>query len=252
MSKKLDKNLLTNLESLGLSEKEARVYIDLLAKGHAVGSSKIVTGTGLHGQYVYSALGALEAIGLVKHSIVNGRKKFQANMPDRLSQLVDEKRIIAERTKDMLAEFGHHEVEQGFEVYEGEGAYMRRQLDALSEMSAGEDILVVSTVWGDMFRGARPDFFENYEKAREERGVGVRFLVNEGLREIVEHAKKSRYRVDYRILPEHQSFSGITVYKNTTDFLLFGNPITSFSFRNSIVTQGYRNFFEMLWGLAKE
>lgn len=227
------------------------MYVDLLAKGRAVGSSKIVATTKLHGQFVYNALATLEEKGLVKHSVVNGRKKFQANTPERLSQLIDEKKIIAERTRDMLAEFGHKEIEQGFEVYEGEGAYMQRQIDALSEMSESKDILIISTVWGDMFKGLRPDFFDNYEKVREEHAVGIRFLVNEGLRDIVERAKKSRYRVNYRILPEHKSFSGISVYKNTTDFALFGDPITAFSFRNPIVTQGYRNFFEMLWELGK-
>lgn len=251
MSQNLDKNLLINLESLGLSEKEARVYVDLLAKGRAVGTSKIVLTTGLHGQFVYNALASLEIKGLVKHSVINGRKKFQANTPERLLQLADEKRIIADRTRDMLAEFGRKEIEQGFEVYEGEGAYMQRQFDALSEMSEGDDILVISTVWGDMFKGARPDFFEEYESAREKRKVGIRFLVNEGLRGVVEKAKKTRNRVDFRILPEHQSHSGICIYKSNTDFSLFGNPITAFSFRNERVTQGYRNFFEMLWSMAK-
>ena len=125
----------------------------------------------------------------MKHSVVNGRKKFQANTPERLSQLIDEKKIIAERTRDMLAEFGHKEIEQGFEVYEGEGAYMQRQIDALSEMSESKDILIISTVWGDMFKVLRPDFLIIMKKVREEHAVGIRFLVNEGLRDIVERAK---------------------------------------------------------------
>lgn len=251
MSEIIDKNLLANLESLGLSEKEARVYIDLLAKGRAVGASKIVFSTGLHGQFVYNALATLEAKGLVKHSIVNGRKKFQANAPERLIQLVDEKKIIADRTRDMLAGFGKKELEQGFEVYEGEGAYMQRQFDALSEMSEGDSILIISTVWGDMFKGARPEFFEDYEREREKRKVSIRFLVNESLRGIAEKAKKTRYEIDYRVLPEHQSHSGICMYKTNTDFLLFGNPIVSFSFCNETVTQGYRNFFNILWEMGR-
>ena len=56
-----------------------------------MGSSKIVATTKLHGQFVYNALATLEEKGLVKHSVVNGRKKFQANTPERLSQLIDEK-----------------------------------------------------------------------------------------------------------------------------------------------------------------
>ena len=77
MSKNIDKSLINNLEKLGLNHKEALVYIDLLTKQRPVGSSKIVHSTGLHGQFVYDSLYSLEDKGLVKHSVANGRKKFE-------------------------------------------------------------------------------------------------------------------------------------------------------------------------------
>ena len=67
---------------------------------------------------------------------------------------------------------------------------MQRQIDALSEMSESKDILIISTVW-ETCSVLRPDFFDNCEKVREEHAVGIRFLVNEGLRDIVERAKVS-------------------------------------------------------------
>ena len=47
---------LTGLESFGLSENEARVYLYLLERGAEVGGSKVAFGSDLHRQYVYTAL----------------------------------------------------------------------------------------------------------------------------------------------------------------------------------------------------
>ena len=59
MSKYFDKNseqdLLKQLEAVGLTNKESLVYLALLPRND-VGSSKLITATGLHGQFVYDAL----------------------------------------------------------------------------------------------------------------------------------------------------------------------------------------------------
>ena len=89
MSKNLDDNknkeLLVHLEQLGLSDKEARVYLALLPR-QDTGTSNLIRATGLHGQFVYAALDRLEELGLAKHVIQNGRKKFSAG-PRRESSL---------------------------------------------------------------------------------------------------------------------------------------------------------------------
>ena len=81
MSKILDQSenreLLKGLESFGLSEKEAAVYLALLPY-RDIGSSKLVAATGLHKQFVYNALARLEEMGLAKHVIVRGRKNGKA------------------------------------------------------------------------------------------------------------------------------------------------------------------------------
>src|SRR3989344_1184734 len=99
MSKIIDdtgnKDLLNKLQELGLSEKEAAVYLALLPR-QDTGTTKLIRATGLHGQFVYAALAKLEDLGLAKHVIQGGRKKFSANTPNRLMSLVEEKRLSAQ------------------------------------------------------------------------------------------------------------------------------------------------------------
>ena len=252
MSNNLDKNLLCNLESLGLSEKEALVYVDLLKKTRPVGSSKIVTSTGLHGQYVYNALYALEEKGLAKHSIVNGRKKFEANPPARITNLIEEKRLVAQKTVEQLKTIAIRPIGQEFEVYQGETAYIQRQFDTLEIMPEGGEMVIISSDWVELFTEKRPDFVDAYEKRRNEKKITIRFILSEGLRQMAQRSDETRVGTEYRFLPEHQSYGGICVFNDAVDFFLMGDPITVFSFKNTKTTQGYRNFFEVLWQMAKE
>lgn len=252
MSEKIDKNIITNLETLGLSEKEALVYVELLGSSGPVGSSVLVRGTGLHGQFVYDALYALENKGLAKHSIVNGRKKFEATSPSRINNLIEEKRLMAEKTVDLLETIAKKPLGQEFEVYQGEKAYIDHQFEMLEKMNDGGEMLIISTDWGELFTDKRFDFFGRYEKKRKEKNVVIRFILNEGLRSVSARAKKNRPGTDYRYLPEHQSSSGICVFEESVDFYLMGEPITVFAFKSRKIAGGYRNFFEVLWGMGKE
>ncbi|EFK97126.1 Transcriptional regulator TrmB [sediment metagenome] len=252
MSKNSDKNLIDNLESLGLNQKESLVYIDLLGKSVPVGSSKIVKSTGLHGQFVYDALYSLEEKGLVKHSVFKSRKKFEATALHRINDLIEEKRLVAEKTVEMLKVISKKPLGQEFEVYQGEAAYIQHQFEMLEKMSEGGEILIISTDWGELFTDKKYAFFSKYEKLRQEKNISIRFILNEGLREISQKAKKARYGTAYRFLPEHQSYSGMCVFEDLVDFYLIGSPIIVFAFKDEKISQGYRNFFEVLWGLAKE
>jgi sugar-specific transcriptional regulator TrmB len=252
MSEIIDKNILTNLQTLGLSGKEALVYVELLGSVGSIGSSVLVRGTGLHGQFVYDALYSLEEKGLAKHSIVNGRKKFEATALSRISNLIDEKRLIAEKTIDLLGVIVKKPLGQEFEVYQGEKAYIDHQFEMLEKVPDSGEILIVSTDWGEFYSDKHSDFFEKYEKKRKEKKVTVRFLLNEGLRRTVFQTKSTRTGTTYRFLPEHQSYSGICVFREFVDFYLMGEPIMVFTFKNSKIAEGYGNFFEVLWGLGKE
>jgi hypothetical protein len=83
-------DLIKQLSDVGLTDKEARVYLALLSRQN-VGSSKLIAATGLHGQFVYDALARLEQLGLAKHVIQNGRKKFSPNYGSKLQTLFSDR-----------------------------------------------------------------------------------------------------------------------------------------------------------------
>ena len=137
MSKNTDeKDSIRKLETLGLTEKESRVYLALLPY-RDIGSSKLIRATGLHGQFVYDSLSKLEELGLVRHVIQNGRKKFSANTPNRLLSLIEEKRLSAQSiAKELQSRFAGAR-EQDFEVFQGDSAFAAHQLDLMKRSPEG-------------------------------------------------------------------------------------------------------------------
>ncbi len=246
-----DKDLLDKLKDIGLSEKESLVYLALLPR-HDVGSSKIIHATGLHGQFVYDALERLEKLGLAKHVIQNGRKKFSANPPMRLLSIVEEKRLAAQAIAKQLQVRYSGQHEQNFEVFQGENAFMAHQYDLLEQVAEN------STV--DAICGPSEKYLftfgtesEEFEKERIKKGLNVRYIGMEPQREELAKMQGWRKLWEYRILPGGVSTGLVDtdIWTDNITFNMFGDPILSFTITNKAMADGYREFFEALWKLSK-
>lgn len=247
-----NKELLKGLENFGLSEKEAEVYLALLPR-RDIGSSKLVFATGLHKQFVYNALARLEELGLAKHVIQNGRKKFSANTPTRITSLLEEKRLSAQSLVRQLQEryVGAHE--QDFEVFQGDAAVLAHHYDMLDRIEPNQEAQVIAGPTETFLKIIGPDEKDEFEKARVAKGLRIRYLGMESMRERFEETKKWRKLWDYRILPGGQSTGllDIDIWPTNVTFNIFGDPLLSFTITNKAMAEGYREFFDSLWRLSK-
>lgn len=247
-----DKELLKQLEQVGLSEKESKVYLALLPR-HDVGSSKLITATGLHGQFVYTALERLETLGLAKHVIQNGRKKFSANPPQRLISIIEEKRLAAKDVARLLQERYSGQHEQSFEVFQGETAFMMHQFDLLEKVAQDQEALAICGPTEQFLATLGEGESDEFEKLRIQKGLRVRYLGMESMRPRLAEAKKWRKLWDYRILPGGTSTGLVDtdIWPDNITFNIFGDPVLSFTITNKTVAEGYKEFFESLWKLSK-
>ena len=252
MSEKIDdianKELLKKLEELGLSEKEARVYIALLPH-QDIGSSKLIRATGLHGQFVYDALARLEALGLAKHVIQNGRKKFSAGSPERILSLVEEKRLSAQQVVKQLQEKFAGKHEQSFEVFQGQNAFVAYEFALLEQMPEGGVIDVLGSV-EDKYVGLFGYEIDEYERRRVEKRITVRYISTAEQRNYLKIMAQKRKFFDYRVLPNATPGIDTDILLDKIVFHLYGDPVISFSFTNKEISDGYRRFFEVLWNLS--
>ncbi len=250
ISNKADKEILFKLEELGLSEKESRVYIALLPR-QDTGTSNLIRATGLHGQFVYAALERLEELGLARHVIQNGRKKFSANPPSRLLSLVEEKRLSAQTVaRELQSRFiGRHD--QDFEIYQGQSAFVAHEFELLEAMPEGGTIDVLGG-GGDKYIGLMGHEIDEYEKIRIAKKIQVRYISTGGSPLYLQVMAQTRKFFDYRALPSPAPGVDTDILLDKIVFHLFGDPVVSFVFTNKAISDGYRKFFEVLWSISTQ
>jgi len=247
-----DKNLVANLQKLGLSEKEASVYVYLMARDNEVGSSKIILATKLHGQYVYNALANLETLGLVKHVLKNGRKKWSANPPHRLESLIESKRIIANQVKDALEKLTTRDESQEFEVFQGEEQFLANEFQMLEEAEVGSAIYVIAGK-GDRFSEILGDERRQYNAKGLEKNINVKYIGTFDQLDYLKKVKTTRPNFEFRIMPGlHTSSVSTSIHESSILFQIYGNPILVFQLKSKQIADDYRSFFESLWDLCEE
>ena len=257
MSKIIDeagnKDLLNKLQELGLSEKEAAVYLALLPR-RDTGTSNLIRATSLHGQFVYAALAKLEDLGLAKHVIQGGRKKFSANAPTRLMSLIEEKRLAAQSVaKELQSRFaGVHE--QDFEVYQGDAAFMAHQLKILEAAPDGSrfDVIASETErYSKTFK--ETGLWDEYQRIWIEKKIQVRYVGTEAQRESLQKREQNERNFAYHILPGLSLGKiSIEVRPNNVTFAVYGDTLLDFTLSGKEVADGYRQFFNAVWALAKK
>lgn len=243
------KEVVERLESLGLTDKEARVYLALLPRKDT-GTSKLIRATGLHGQFVYAALARLEELGLAKHVIQNGYRKYSPGSPERILSLIDEKKTTAQQVvKQLQAQFaGAHE--QSFEVYQGRGAFVAHEWELLEKLRHGSSVDIIGG-GGEEYFTLFAEEFEAFEKMRIDREIRLRYL---STRPVSEHAvtmlsTQTQY-FEVRELPQAAPGVETDIYDDQIVFHLYGDPVVSFAFKNPSIAAGYRRFFNVLWNLS--
>lgn len=243
-----DKEVLSQLEQLGLTNKEAMVYIALLGQAQA-GSSTLIDRSGLHGQFVYQALKSLEEKGLISRTNIRGRNKFSAKEPSSLSSLIEHKKIIADRLADSLSTL-HVNVQAQMNMNQGEASFINNEFALLHSAKPKSTLLIIGGS-GDNFYTILGKRIKQYEAERLKKKISVRYLGSEGQRIQLEGVGR-RKLFEHRLLPG--LFTGevnTNIWPDTISFNIFSDPVSNFTMTNIKIAESYRQFFETLWRLAK-
>ncbi|MBU6500471.1 MAG: hypothetical protein KGJ89_01405 [Patescibacteria group bacterium] len=246
-SKKLNREL----QALGLDRKSAAVYMSLLHLGE-VGSSKIINDTDLHGQYVYQSLEKLEKMGLAQHIIKRGRKKFTAKSPSVLVKLAEEQKIQAEKLAGELNKLMILPPEQTFEIYQGSESYISHEFDLINRAPENCELLIIGGS-GDKFNDEMGERLKEYTGIQFKKNISMRYIGSEDQRAAMPQMHGPRRNFKIRYLPG--LFTGqvnTNLWPDILGFNIYGEPVTRFTISSKIVAESYKQFFETLWGLAKE
>lgn len=253
MSKITDKkdDIFDDLQELGLDKNEATVYVSLLKLGE-VGASKIVRDTSLHGQTVYDALYNLEQKNLVRFNIEKGRKKFLAQNPSILVDLIERKKKVAHEIVEKIEKKFSTIDFQDIEILKGQESFISNEFKLLKELPKDSTLLVFGGT-GDSFIKNLKNQYKEYDFQRNKKSVLVKYLGSEKQREYLTNSKDSRKHFEYKLLPD--VFSGVTNICIFSDYAiniyLYDETLTTITIRNKKIVESYVTFFNSLWALGK-
>jgi len=180
----------TILEQIGLSKNEIKVYFALLELDQSSVTS-IVKKSNIPYSKAYPTLDKLISKGLVSFVIRNNVRYFQISNPRNLidfikekeNQLAEQKKQIETIIPSIESRRRNAEDKQEANVYESIKGITAAFNNIINTLHRGEEYLVF-TLGNELERQELITFFNNYHKRRIERGIKVRLIANNSIKNI--------------------------------------------------------------------
>lgn len=239
------------LQSLGLNEKEARVYVALLQLGR--GSAYAVADrAGLKKPTTYVILGELAKKGLVSRVPRQRKQLFVAKPPDEFFALAEERLSVAKKTlPELMAIVGGKTPKVRTLYYEGLSGLRDALRYRLKEMQGKEIVGFYATA-----ENASPELLEVFDEYNDElkkRGATVRGIVPE--HQSLKHWRETdaAYGRTMKVVPyeAYSAKNSIDVGDTFVRILSFGE-LQGVVVENPSVAEAMRQIFEMLWQARPE
>jgi len=247
--------MIKNLEKLGLTPGEARVYLSLLRIGETT-TGRIITDSHVTGSKVYDILNRLIQKGLVSYVSKENVKYFSANsvvsllsyLKQRQKELMDDIND-AENLLPLLEKIkSSSQAGVGARVFEGYGGIETVFSLILDVCRPGETYYAFSL--GDELRNPKfVAFLLNHHRRRITKRVSVKILAQTGTKQLFEKIH-SLSLLKIRFVPRPTPL-GVFIFSNFVATFSFDVTPRCFLIESMVVAQSYKDFFDSLWKEGK-
>ncbi len=238
--------LTTILVDFGLSEHEALVYLASLSLGPST-VQEIAKSAGVKRTTVYTVIEGLKRKGLMITSVQGLKKLFEAEKPERLEGIIEQKK---NRLKNMIPELNAiHSLKSGesfIKYYEGIKGVQTVYDNILDGLKPGDEYLILS----DMQRFLSMDrpYFTKFIERRAKLNLKTRsiFQDNEDAHYYKQIEKNTNQTV--RFLPKEVDLTAnLVILPNKLVITQIVEPIISILIENTSMVQMHREQFEIIW-----
>jgi sugar-specific transcriptional regulator TrmB len=242
----MENKLLNTLTNIGLSDKEARVYMATMALGpskvQAIAKAAEVKRT-----TVYVILEALKSKGLIRVELSGWKTLYVAESPDKLESLVEQMRHQVKKTlPEFSALYNLHSSGAFISYYEGLEAVKNVYEGLLRDIKPHEDYLVI----GDLSQWLEQDedFFLDFTKRRGKLNINIRILMQESPL-AHEHKRLERnFNETVKIMPpEYKLTTNMVIIPHRVVINQLTPPLLAMVIENEGIVKMNRELFEMIW-----
>lgn len=245
-------NQINLLEKLGLSKKEARLYLIALETGPAT-IAKLAQKSGLKRGTIYEFLGEMIEKGLLEISILGKRKLYAGTPPKKLQKIIDRQRDILESlVLDLSLLTDRSSSKPKIKFYEGKDAILSVYYEIL-DLPIGSEVVGFATFEG-IHKLYSKSIIDNYIKKRAAKKIKQKLIVptdEYAQNHVSEDKKEARETI---MIPRKQFFinNEINVYQNKVVIVSLGEENVAVVIESKQVAETQRAIFNLLWNNLKK
>jgi len=228
-----------NLDQAGLTKNESGVYLALIDLGPSL-AGQISRKTGLHRRTIYDTTEMLIKKGLVGYMLKNNRRVFQASNPIRLLEMIKEKENmlipLVEKLSGKYAATKEKEETNFYTGKEGLKTIFEDQLSSKEIIILGASMKAYEIL---------QFYFKWYDKARKQKKIRAKIIAQD-------KRIKNIPLSEIRYLPEkYASPVSVNIYSDKTAIILWASQPIAILIKNKEISEGYKNYFSLLWKMAR-
>ena len=243
----MSKNLTDILVNLGLTDKEAKVFLAATTTGTAP-VSEIAKAANINRVTTYDILEKLKQKGLVSHFTKAQIKYFNCIDPEILLEEYENRtanlRSALPKFKALKGEINHPRIRY-FEGLEGIKAIYTDTLTSQSEILNYSNSAEIRKTW--------PTYDEDYVQKRAEKKIFLRGLAPKDKAGQIVHAKDKEYYREIRLIPSDKfNFTNeINIYDDKVAIISFKDELIGMIIESHEIALSQRAIFEMCWQFSE-
>jgi len=240
--------MISELTKLGLTLNEAKVYFALLNLG-STNAGEIIKKTKLHRNIVYDNLEKLIEKGLVGFVLIKNIKHFEVASSEELKEYVNRKReeILNEEKimKELLPQIEKLKIsserKQEATIFRGKKG-LKTILEEITKIKS--ELLVFGTGWG--MKESMGSYYEQWHLKLKLNKVKCKILLPENKKRDFLNPFIAKYLSEKEVIP-----STIAIYEDKVLNIIWGEEPIAILIISEKASQSYKNYFELLWKIAK-
>ncbi len=242
------------LQELGLSDKEASVYISLLQVDNdsVLDLSKK---TKINRTTIYPVLESLAKKGLISEAQVDKKIRYHAEPPERLETYVERQKTMLQehsnRLKDVIPQLKSIQRETGekpmVKYFEGRQGAISSLEEFYNSIGKGGTAYLIYP------KDAIKNIFnekeiEKYRSIRLKREIKTKVISTSSKNDIISDSTGNRIQIDGEKYP---ITSDIAIYEDKVRVTILGKSLAAFSIKSQDLADTLRSLFDLVFDLSK-
>lgn len=240
------------LENLGLTSNESKIYIYLLKKGETTTGS-IIKENQIANSRVYESLNSLISKGLVTYTIQKDGKHFKAEDPKRLIEIENERRKRIELLLPSLINLQNkEEKETATAIYEGFQGFKTAFQKIINDCPKNETIHILGFSEQPYKTESLRLFLKNMNVKAAQKKLQLKILLDSSVKQTLGKDRKKEKYTKVKYMPNgYVSPAAMDIFQDYVYIFLWEEKPFVFMIKNKTIAKSFKQYFNVLWKIAK-